>query len=328
MNNMGGPFPYVEEGEERDESILMFRVAELHFEQRRSNLEIASDLGISRFRVARLLEQAVDLGVVSIKIDYPAAVDAALSDALVEKFTLTGASVLARGTDDSVYDHSVAALAIAHLSGLLNNGDRLGLVWGRTLDFLAQTGSHLLHQLPRVDVIQLIGGVPSSTGGLDASDVVRRFALLTGGRSVVLNAPLVVPTAAVATGLRKERSVAAALEAGRNSDVALFGIGAWDARRSQLWELLDDDARSAAIESGVFADVCGVLISESGEEVEAGLAERVIGIEAASVRKIPRRVGVVLSERGAPAVIAALNSGLITDLVVSASLAKELLASR
>lgn len=308
-----------------DGSLLMYRVATKHFQDRLSNLDIAHELGISRFRVARLLEQAASSGIVGTRVAFPATVEDELSVAVADKFGLIAARVLVDGGDDRWRSDGVAALAMYHVASLLHEGARLGLAWGRTLDAVTRIGLHLQLSLPKADVVQLVGGVPSSRGNLDASDLVRRFSILTGGRSIVLNAPLVAPTAAVARGLRAERSISAALEAASGTDVALFGVGAWQSGQSQLWEQLRETDRSSASKSGVTADVCGILIATSGTELTTELSERIVGATATVLRGIPRRVAVVLGDKKSAALKAALRSGIITDLVVEATVARRLL---
>ena len=48
----------------------------------RSKVEIAEELGVSRFQVARVLDEAQRLGIVRVSIELPSALDATLSDAL------------------------------------------------------------------------------------------------------------------------------------------------------------------------------------------------------------------------------------------------------
>ncbi len=309
----------------REDSLLMYRVATMHFVDRRSNLEISRDLGISRFRVARLLEQSVTSGVVKTRVAFPGAVDVKLSEQLEGSFGLESASVSAQAGDDRWRADGVSALAVHLVSGLLASGARLGLAWGRTLESVTECASHLTLDLPKADVVQLVGGVPSSTGGLEASDLVRRFSLLTGGLGIVLNGPLLVPTREVADGLRAEPSVAAALAAGASADVALFSVGAWKPGQSMLWDLLSEDARIVGERAGVAADVCGVLITEAGEVAMGDLSERIISIGASALRGIPRRVAVVLGTDKTGALLSVLRSGLITDLVVEADAARALL---
>ena len=63
------------------ELVLMASVARSHYVEGRAKTEIAQQFGISRFKVARLLELARDTGLVRIEIDRPGALDIALSAA-------------------------------------------------------------------------------------------------------------------------------------------------------------------------------------------------------------------------------------------------------
>jgi DNA-binding transcriptional regulator LsrR (DeoR family) len=308
----------------RENSVLAYRVAAMHFQDRMSNLDIAGALGISRFRVARLLDQAIDSGVVDIRIDLPSDVDEDLSTR-VRALGLTDARVLDDGSSPDHPWSGLSALALRHVSGLLSDGDRLAIAWGPTLDAIVGAAAHLRLRMPKLDVVQLVGGVPSPSGGLESSDLVRRFSSLTGGRSIVLNAPLVVPTAEVSAGIRREGSVAATLAAASSADAALFSVGSWDRGSSRLRQLLDERDRASAAAQDVVADVCGVMISSAGRLITGGLAERIVGIDADSLTRIPRRVAVVLGPEKTDALRAALRTGLITDLILDATAARALL---
>ena len=323
--NMRPPTRAIGAPRAREESLLMYRVATMHFVDRLSNLEISRNLGISRFRVARLLEQSVSLGDVKTRVAFPSAVDLPLSEQLERTFRLQSASVSGQTGDDRWRAAGVSSLAVHLVGELLEDGAQLGLSWGRTLESVTECASHLILDLPRADIVQLVGGVPSSGGGLEASDLVRRFSLLTGGQGTVLNGPLLVPTRAIADSLRSERSIAAALSAGASADVALFSVGAWKPGQSMLWDLLSDDDRLLGERDGVVADICGVIVTAAGEVAMSDLSERIIAIGASALRRIPRRVAVVLGTDKTDALISALRSGLITDLVVEADAARALL---
>jgi len=73
--------------------LLASRVAWMHYVEDLTNLEIAARLGISRFRVARLLERALKSGIVQITIQSPLEVDQELSTALISRFGLSEALV-------------------------------------------------------------------------------------------------------------------------------------------------------------------------------------------------------------------------------------------
>src|SRR5881409_3359009 len=76
------------------ELILMARVARHYYHDDRSKSDIADELGISRFRVARLLDAAKRSGVVTIRIDSPAGIDAELSVELQRVYGLAHAVVI------------------------------------------------------------------------------------------------------------------------------------------------------------------------------------------------------------------------------------------
>ena len=312
----------------REESLLMYRVATMHFVDRRSNFKISRDLGISRFRVARFLEQSVVSGTVKTRVAFQGAVDLTLSERLKSTYGLESARVSDQTGEDRWRAVGVSYLAIRLVSDLLTDGARLGLSWGRTLESVTEFASHLTLDLPKVDVVQLVGGVTSNSGGLEASDLVRRFALLTRGQGVVLNSPFLVPTSEVAQGLRSESSISAALTVGASTDVALFSVGAWKSGQSMLWKLLSDEDRLLGERAGVTADVCGSLITATGEVVAGDLSERIMAIGADALYRVPRRVAVVLGTDKTDALQSALKSGLITDLVVEANTARSLLQLR
>ena len=69
-------------------------VARLYFEHDVTKREIAQRLGISRFKVARLLDQARNEGIVRVEIQDPVDVDGELSRALERTFGLQLAVVV------------------------------------------------------------------------------------------------------------------------------------------------------------------------------------------------------------------------------------------
>ena len=72
----------------------MAEVARLYYVRDLTQQDIAERLGVSRFKVLRLLEQARAEGVVRFEIDDPAGVDDDLSRALEERYGLSTALVV------------------------------------------------------------------------------------------------------------------------------------------------------------------------------------------------------------------------------------------
>ena len=68
--------------------VLMASVARRHYLDGRSKLEIAEEFGLSRFKVARLLDNARSSGLVRIEVRHEGVVDVDLSGRLQDRFGL------------------------------------------------------------------------------------------------------------------------------------------------------------------------------------------------------------------------------------------------
>src|SRR5919205_212563 len=80
--------------------VLLAAVARRYYLDGQSKIEIAQDLSISRFKVARLLDEARASGLVQIEIRYPGSVDVNLSARLRERYGLRHAVVVDTADED------------------------------------------------------------------------------------------------------------------------------------------------------------------------------------------------------------------------------------
>lgn len=74
-----------------DELVRISHVARRHYLDGRTKIEIAEELGLSRFKIARMLEDALEQGLVKIAIEAPDSLDLDLSMQLRARFGLTRA---------------------------------------------------------------------------------------------------------------------------------------------------------------------------------------------------------------------------------------------
>src|SRR5881398_2788479 len=74
--------------------VLLTSVARRYYLENWSKSQIADRYGISRFRVARLLNQSRESGLVTIRIEDSGPIDTELSDRLRERFGLKHAIVV------------------------------------------------------------------------------------------------------------------------------------------------------------------------------------------------------------------------------------------
>src|SRR2546421_5978413 len=83
------------------QGVLTASAARRYYLDGRSKIEIAEEFGLSRFKVARLLDAARDSGLVRIEIRHQGVIDVDLSARLQERFGLRHAIVV-----DTPDDHT------------------------------------------------------------------------------------------------------------------------------------------------------------------------------------------------------------------------------
>ena len=190
------------------EVVLAARVARQYYLEGLSKVEIADGLGISRFRVARLLEAARESGMVRIEIGLPGGnLDAGLSAELCSAFGLRHAFVFKVPDDDeTALRRRLGEAAGQALMDIITPGDVLGMAWARSLSGLTAA----LTRFPPCPIVQLTGAVPQPDGS-DLLDLVRQVARIGGGRAHVFYAPMIVadaePAAVRSNGVPAKRQL-------------------------------------------------------------------------------------------------------------------------
>ena len=184
-------------------------VARRYYLDGRSKVEIAGELGLSRFKIARLLDMARDSGLVRIEIGHPGLIDADLAAQIMERFRLKHAVVVDTEDDhvESMRRH-LGQVAAELLAEVIAPEDVLGVAWSRAVGAMARA----LHRLSSVPVVQLTGALSMPDEDHSAIDIVRDVARAAGGPAYVFYAPFTVPDAATARALRQQHDVARAFD--------------------------------------------------------------------------------------------------------------------
>ena len=307
---------------------LSTEVARLFFDRQMTKVEIAAHLGISRFRVARLVDNAVAEGIVRIEYRDVPAEDRALATAMEERFDLD-LCVVARGDDGSA-----TRLAGPVLHGLIGPDDVVGVAWGSTL-------AAVVREIPErgrssIEVVQLAGSSTRLDRVRDAGELARALADRLGAVCHPIYAPTFVPTAALRDALLEQPEVAETAGRFRSVTIAIVGIGAIpadDPRNSGASSSLlrsgglDDDAVADLVAAGAVGDLIVHPFDAAGRFVAPELAARAVAIGVGDLRAIERVVAVASGSGKAPAIRGALATGVIDVLVTDAPTARAVMES-
>jgi DNA-binding transcriptional regulator LsrR (DeoR family) len=304
--------------------VLTASVARRYYLDGRSKVEIAQEFALSRFKVARLLDDARNSGLVRIEIGHPGSVDVELSDRLMSTLGLQHCVVT--DTPDDVPATMRAHLGTAAaelLTEIVTPDDVLGLSWARSVSAMANA----LQRLAPVPVVQLTGAL--ARPGVDDSsiEVVRDVARVAGGPAYFFYAPMAVPDAATAQALRRQPEVAQAFSRIGSVTCAVAGVGAWEPEQSTLYDATGEAERQELARRGVCAEISGVLVDVDGNPVRSELTERMIGITAEQMRAVPEVIAIVYGGAKVRAVLAAVRGGMVNSLVTHSTLAESLIAA-
>jgi DNA-binding transcriptional regulator LsrR (DeoR family) len=301
---------------------LLTKVARMYHERGMRQPQIAAQLHVSQARVSRLLKQAVALGIVHTVVIAPRNVHSALEEEVERRYGLNEVVVAdTEGlSDEASVQQALGSAAAVYLETTLTGGDRIGVSsWSSTLlatvDAMRPRPTRVAEQ-----VVQVLGGIGDSAAQGRASRLLSRFAQITRADALFLMAPGLLADSAMRRVIVTEPNIASVLQTYGELTMALVGVGSLEPSPllRESGNAIDERDQERLRELGAVGDICMRFFDAEGRHLASDLDERVLGIDAATLVSVPRRVGVAGGERKWGAIRAALVGGwlnvLVTDL--------------
>jgi DNA-binding transcriptional regulator LsrR (DeoR family) len=297
-------------------------VSRLFFDRQLTKVQIGAQLGISRFRVARLIDQALDGGLVRIEFRDVGATDRELAAALEARFALDLCVVAGAGSGDPI-DH-VGRLAAGMIDELVGPGDVVGIAWGSTLAAVVRAMPTRVD--PSIEVVQLAGSSSRLDRALDPGELARSLADRLGARHRPLHAPAFVATRSLRDALIAGDELAETVAAFERLTIAIVGIGALAASGPAASSLVRSgvlpQAEIARLRRvGAIGDLVVHPFDAAGRFVAPDLADRAIAIPIDRLRAVRRTLAVAAGAAKAEAIAGALASGVVRILITDAAAA-------
>ncbi|TVT12871.1 transcriptional regulator [Amycolatopsis acidiphila] len=289
----------------------------------RSKIEIAEEFGISRFKVARVLDWARESGLVQIDFDLPVPVDVQLSDDVRSAYGLDQCFVLDRTASDGdrpEVRRRIGAVAARLLSEIVTENDVLGLSWARSVNVTTEA----VRKLAKCPVVQLCG----VQAGIDTRDrsveTVSRLAATSGAEAYPIYGPLVLPDRRTTEILRRQPGIAETFGQFKHLTKAVVSIGAWLPGESTVYDSVHPDEREAITARGAKAEVAARLFDGEGKPLSTGLAHHVLAISTEELLRVPEVIALGYTAPKAEAIDAVLRSGLVSTLITDTPAAERL----
>jgi DNA-binding transcriptional regulator LsrR (DeoR family) len=303
---------------------LVSRVASMYYLEEKSQIEVAKELGLSRQKVQRLLQQAKDQRIVEIHVHSVPILHVELERKLKELFGLQDVVIAPYHPDENYRRYSVARAAADYLERNLKDCSVVAIGLGRntreTANFFRPTRQY------DATFVSAMGGSPSLGAEINPSEICLKFASRIGRKAEILYAPAYLETRRAHDMLIAQETVKRTMDLARNADIALMGIGTAtdDSILVQAGCLSLSEARRLR-DMGVVGELLGNHYNEQGERVESDLNGRMISLSLDELRKIPLTIAVASEMEKSRAVLGALRTRALRTLIVECKLAVEVL---
>jgi len=311
--------------EKLEQAEFLYEVARLYYEEELTQERIASQIGLSRQKVQRLLDSAKKEGIVQIQVISPASSHREIEKKLEKYFKLTKAIVVSSSIKaESIIRKNIGRAAAAYLEDTLRDNDILGIGWGRTvyetLNYFKPT------QKISITTVPLIGGIGQMAADFQVNELARKVIEKTGGIFIPFHAPALVDNEKIVRTLFSDKNVEKVAKLWEKVNIAIVGIGGPLSNFSYIPLSYYSDADIALLKKeGQVGDILSHFLREDGKLCSPLLSKKVVGISLEQLKKIERVIAVAGSLRKKEAILAALKRRYIDVLVTDENVAEEIL---
>ncbi len=306
---------------------LLAQIASMYYEQELTQNAIASELGLSRVKIYRLLKEAKAKEVVQIKVNWPTARDITLEAALQQRFGLKEALVLKTTTrNNTPILQRLGQLGARYLERILEDEMTMAICLGSSTYEVINAISPSFQA--KIRVAQAMGSMPFAMQELDSAALARQLAQKLGGEVLYLSSPLMADSPAAAEVLRSQREIERTLAAARRADVALVGIGNLEPATSGFVKagFISPTELDALVTDGAVGDVAGQIFTITGELHPCEYNQRLIGITFDELCQIPITIAVARGLNKVKAILGGLRTCAIKVFCTDDETARQVLS--
>ena len=301
---------------QEDKERFLIRISELYYNEELGQQEIADMFHISRPHISRLLSTAKKQGIVNISIRNPYAYEQKLERVLKAQFNIKDIYVTGPG--------KVGEEGARYLERNLIDNDIISIMGGKTVWSVCVNAA--CYSRKGLFFVPAIGGWGNTGSNWHANLNTQTLAENLHGDYYVLNAPSVVATTEARDMFLAEKEISLVLDLARQSKYLLMSIGQISDKATMVQTgVYSKDDFFELQQNGAVASLCSWFIDKNGECVDFPAKERLIGLNAEEIRKIPNVIAVADGEDKAEAIAAALEGKWIDVLITDSAAAQRII---
>lgn len=296
----------------------LLRVSWYYYKLGMTQTQIAKKMKTNRVRIMKLLELALDEGIVEIRIKDPRVNLLAIEQDLVEGYKLLDAVVVpTRNTIVDDLNIQLGMAAAQYINSKFGNDEILAFGWGdsvsKTLKFLS------LDEYKNFYLVSLSGGM------LPMLSEWKFFAKYLNHLKI-LPSPFILSNETIAASIHMEPEILDTCKLWDIANFALIGIGSLNKNATIVKKGYLSEVDLASLKkAGAVGDILGQFFDKSGNIIPYDTDRRLIAQNIEKIKNVPNVIAVAGGMYKLEAIKAAIEGQYIKTLVVDEDLARELL---
>lgn len=299
---------------------MLAMVANLYYNSEMTQNEIADRMYTSRSKISRMLKEAREVGIVEITIKEPWERDLELENKIQQLYQIDNIRVVTakEGSKEQLVGR-LSEVCAYYLDSVVKENMVVGISWGNTLYHIVRyIDANNKKNLP-ITVVPIMGASNVKRPERDSMDLAKDLASAYGGSYQYIYAPLFVNSKELKESLIQDAMIENAIHLARNADVILTSVGSVEYK---TWEnYLGENTFNLLSKQGAIGHIGGHFYDVEGKEIQTKLAERMIGIEFADLKKCENVVCVAYGKAKAKAIAGAMRGGFVNTLIIDSDCA-------
>ncbi len=303
------------------EKILMSEVATLYYKKNLTQQEIAETMHLSRQTVSRLLNDAIEEGIVEIIIHDPQKDCKELEEQLCAIFGIRNCVVCSvSGRDASVHRLMTVKAAVDYILPIVQKGNqKIALSWGRTIQ-------ELIQNLPKLSttgntVFPLFGATDNENSYFSSNELARKMADKLDATPKCAWFPYMADSDGDFVLLQQLNYYKQMQEMWNTADLAILGIG-----NTEILEIFGKTFGYSDIHNQAIGDIATHFFDQNGTFVN--LYSNTLCASVDNIKNAKESVAIACGKEKAEAIAGALRTNVIDTLITDEYTARQILECR
>ncbi len=311
---------------EEDSAALMSEVADLYYNQGLTQQEIARRYDCNRFKIAKMIQNAREEGIVEITIHKPSKRHLLLEQSLKENFQLSNAIVLdTRDLSRAEAMNVIGKTSALYLEQLLIPGSTIGVTWGKTIRSVVSALDQKT-QNP-VNAVQLCGCFRHINSSDGSRSITHTIAMKFNGEYFYMNLPIYINDEQARCAMLREPLVESTLTATRKMDVVLTGVGSRSSlpfNNPVLKPYITNEDRKE--EENCIGSIYGHVIDRDGRIANISLNRKIVAASMQDILTTPHKIAVATGRHKVAILTACMKNHYFNELITDRATAEQILA--